>query len=579
MPSRTSNGSLSNGNENYEQDVVDLHELAKGWKAASVRSSDPLYAAEARIKNDRGNLPLHTAASFRAPIEVAEILLRSYPEGASIANNYGNLALHFTAWKKGPLDVEKILLEAFPEGAARKNNHGNLPLHYAAHYNAPIEVVQALYDAYPEGAQQVNNDNNTPLDLAIADGASPNVVSLLQGKPVPPSEDELYEVSKQRLERVEQKLQNLASRHDDSHGDLLNVLEMLMSVKEGHGHSLFSAGIDPRDVHNLESLLIRLRAAGEEAKNTLDDESSVSGEIDESTLVPPDDLVEVLLSKIVGADMFKQYVRGLRRTIEMSRQPAASAEVAPKIPPHIAIVGEPGTGKSFLSHSLAQIFHEIGAVETASWREVNRDDLVAATAARTVAKARAALDAARGGVLIVDEPYTLLPSPARKRDHGVLALKEIVRGIADGEPLVVLTGYPADMRRFLSSDLGVRGSFPVQIELSNFSTTEIAGIFVQSASALGFTLAHDLTIESIALSLGRVTDETWRGENNGRVAEMMVRAVRLQVQNRTKELLSKSGTPQKSRSGRNGNDHSAPLIGADEISFTSEDIKQALTRM
>ena len=74
------------------------------------------WRQEAQVKNDRGNLPLHTAASFRAPLEVAEALLEAYPEAASITNNYGNLALHFTAWKKGPLDVEKLLLRIFPEG-------------------------------------------------------------------------------------------------------------------------------------------------------------------------------------------------------------------------------------------------------------------------------------------------------------------------------------------------------------------------------------------------------------------------------------------------------------------------------
>jgi hypothetical protein len=97
---------------------------------------------EVQVKNDRGNLPLHSAASFRAPLEVTEALLEAYPEAASMTNNYGNLALHFTAWKKGPLEVEKLFLKVFPEGAAQKNNHGN-PLHHAAH-NAPLEVVETL---------------------------------------------------------------------------------------------------------------------------------------------------------------------------------------------------------------------------------------------------------------------------------------------------------------------------------------------------------------------------------------------------------------------------------------------------
>lgn len=207
------------------------------------------------MKNDRGNLPLHSAASFRAPLEVAEALLEAYPEAASMTNNYGNLALHFTAWKKGPLDVEKLLLKVYPEGAAQKNNHGNLPLHYAAHYNAPLEVVEALYQAYPEGASQKNNDNNTPLDLAIADGASPNVVALLQGKSVPPTEDEVLEQAKGRCERMEKELQRHMEMHDTSQDDVNMVLSILMDIRDTHMHALYSAGIDPSLAGDRDALL------------------------------------------------------------------------------------------------------------------------------------------------------------------------------------------------------------------------------------------------------------------------------------------------------------------------------------
>ena len=181
--------------------------------------------------------------------------MQAYPEAASITNNYGNLPLHFTAWKKGPLEVEKLLLKIYPEGAAQKNNHGNLPLHYAAHYNAPLEVVEALYNAYPQGATQKNNDNNTPLDLAIADGASPNVVSLLQGKSVPPTEDELLEKAKRRYEAAEREL----ARHmSESHGtteEMEEVLTLLMDIYEGHPHALYSAGIDPASAGTMDSMM------------------------------------------------------------------------------------------------------------------------------------------------------------------------------------------------------------------------------------------------------------------------------------------------------------------------------------
>jgi ankyrin repeat protein len=202
---------------------------------------------------------LHSAASFRAPIEVAEALLEAYPEAASMTNNYGNLALHFTAWKKGPLDVERLLLKVYPEGAASKNNHGNLPLHYAAHYNAPMDVVEALYNAYPEGATQKNNDNNTPLDLAIADGASPNVVALLQGKSVPPTDDEILDQAKRRCEGMEKEMQRYNEKNMGTNEEMDTVLSLLMDINEGHSHALFSAGIIPTPGMDMDSLLEQVR--------------------------------------------------------------------------------------------------------------------------------------------------------------------------------------------------------------------------------------------------------------------------------------------------------------------------------
>ena len=246
---------ISNSAPMSNPEYVDLHELAKGWKAALSWCVDPHTRHEARRMNDRGNLPLHSAASFRAPVEVIEGLLEAYPEAASMTNNYGNLALHFTAWKKGPLDCMKLLLQVFPEGAAQKNNHGNLPLHYAAHYNAPIEVVEALYHAYPEAARQKNNDSNTPLDLAVADGASNNVVALLQGKSVPPNDEEIYEGAKSRCERVEKEMTRQMTSHDTVQEDLEVLLSFLMDVKENHPSSMYSSGIDPERCNDLDALM------------------------------------------------------------------------------------------------------------------------------------------------------------------------------------------------------------------------------------------------------------------------------------------------------------------------------------
>mmetsp|Transcript_18378 Transcript_18378/g.22500 ORF Transcript_18378/g.22500 Transcript_18378/m.22500 type:complete len:593 (+) Transcript_18378:111-1889(+) len=570
---------------------VELHELSKGWKAAIARCNDPATRHEARIKNDRGNLPLHSAASFRAPIEVTEALLESYPEAASITNNYGNLALHFTAWKKGPLDVEKLLLKVFPEGAAQKNNHGNLPLHYAAHYNAPLDVVEALYLAYPDGAHQKNNDSNTPLDLAIADGASPNVVALLQGKTVPPSDDEVFESAKTRCDRIEKELQRAMEGHGDVQEDLEAVLSVLLEVKEGHAHSLYSCGMDVSQITDMESLVEQVRRSGDDEKrnNDFGDESSLNRiepirdeddelQLIEDSLLPPDDEVEWLLSKIIGLDPVKNMVRGMRRTIEIQKSSVSNS--GPRaLPKHLALVGNPGSGKTFVSNLLMQILHKIGAVPQPNFVSVGRDDLVdRKSESRTIQKTRRVLSKASGGVLFVDEAYTLLPSLARPRgkDYGPAALRELTRGLSSGSPLIILAGYAADLQRVLAADIGFKGNFLTRVEIPDPAPRDIARMFFSKLSQKGLVAAEGLTINYIAQLLKENTEEEWRAERNGYIAELMLNGVRAELKSKMigGETFSRESVSPRKLLPQPG--QKLPVNAVEEILVTAEDVQNAV---
>lgn len=569
--------------------TIELHELAKGWKAAIARATDNATRHETRIKNDRGNLPLHTAASFRAPIEVTEALLEAYPDAASITNNYGNLALHFTAWKKGPLDVERLLLKVFPEGAAQKNNHGNLPLHYAAHYNAPLEVVEALYIAYPEGAHQKNNDSNTPLDLAIADGASPNVVALLQGKKVPPSDDEVFESAKTRCERMEKELQRAMEGQDDVQGDLEAVLSVLMEVRDGHPHSLFSSGMDPNQVTDMESLLNQVRRAGEEERRGIDaDESSLNRadsirdeeeelQLIEDSLLPPDDEVEWMLSKIIGLDSLKNQIRGMRRTIEMDKY--ALNPAGRILPKHLALVGNPGTGKTFIAGLLMKIMVQIGAVPRSSLVMAGRDDLIdRKSESRTIMKTRRVLEKANGGVLFVDEAYTLLPSVARPRgrDYGPAALRELARGLSSGSPLVILAGYSADLQRILAADIGFKGNFLTRIEIPDPSTSAIARMFFSKMIGKGLVGSEGLTVNYVAQLLENNTQEDWRAERNGYIADLLLNGVRNELKNKLVggDNFSKESVSPRKLLAQPG--QKLPVNSVEEVLVTAEDVQNAV---
>lgn len=565
-------------------EYIELHELAKGWKAAITRATDPATKHEAQIRNDRGNLPLHSATSFRAPIEVSESLLQAYPEAASITNNYGNLPLHFTAWKKGPLEVERLLLKIYPEGAAQKNNHGNLPLHYAAHYNAPLEVVEALYNAYPQGATQKNNDNNTPLDLAIADGASPNVVSLLQGKTVPPTEDEVLEKAKRRYEAAERELARHMSESTGTSEEMEDVLALLLDIYEGHPHALYSAGINPESAGTMDSMMEEVRkaaaadnAAGFDENYTSRNENEEEAQLIEDALCPPDDRVEIALSKLVGQEAVKNQIRGMRRTMELVKS-SQNGKLAH--PSHIVLEGNPGVGKSTVAGILAGILYEIGVVKTQNFMSVGRDELIdRKSEARTIQKTRKVLARAKGGVLVLNEAYTLLPSTARPRgrDHGGAALREIARTLPSGNPLIILTGSALELQRILSSEIGFKNHFLTRIEFADPTPSQVARIFMGKMADKGLVPGDGVTVDYLAELISTNTDEDWRLERNGRIADLLLNGVRAELRKRfhfNDESSKISFSPIKMMSP--GAASRMPAATPDEIFVTVEDVQNAI---
>jgi hypothetical protein len=510
-------------------------------------------------------------------MEVSESLLEAYPEAASITNNYGNLPLHFTAWKKGPLDVMKVLLKVYPEGAASKNNHGNLPLHYAAHYNAPLPIVEALYNAYPDGALQKNNDNNTPLDLAIADGASPNVVALLQGQTVPPTEEEVLMAAKIKCERMEKELQRCMEQHDGLSEDRDVVLAMLMDVKDKHPHALYSAGMDPKIIHDWDGLLAQVRKsyADETPPPGVSDEE-IEAQVIEDSLCPPDDPVETSFGDLIGLDTVKNQIRGLRRTLEIEVTQGGSISSMSR---HMAFVGNPGTGKSEVARKLANILYEIGAVKSRNFVECGREEFIdSKSEARTVFKTRKVLERAFGGVLFIDEAYTLLPSTARPRgrDHGAAALREIARSLPTGNPFVILTGAPLDLQRVLSSDIGFKGHFLTTVLFPDPTPEQIARIFLAKLALKGLVAGEGVSVPYLADLIKTNTDPEWRVDRNGHIADLLLTGVRSEIRKRAFwDDTASRGTLSPIKVLSPGSSR-MPAFAAEEVMVTVEDVQNAI---
>jgi len=319
-------------------------------------------------------------------------------------------------------------------------------------------------------------------------------------------------------------------------------------------------------------LQIRKASVDEQPPPGVSDEE-IEAQIIEESLCPPDDPVETALATLVGMDAVKNQIRGLRRTLEME---AGQASRAPR---HLAFVGNPGTGKTVIAHKLVNILYEIGAVKTRNFVEAGRDDLIdRKSEARTVFKTRKVFEQASGGVVLMNEAYTLLPSTARPRgrDHGAAALREVARALPSGSPLVIMTGAPLDLQRILSSDIGFKGHFLTHIEFPDLTPDQIARIFLGKMSEKGLMPAEGVTIEYVAELISGNTDPDWREGRNGRIADLLMTGVRVELKKRAvwDDQASKGSlSPMKILSPGSSR---MPAFAPEEVFVTVEDIQNAI---
>lgn len=207
----------------------------------------------------------------------------------------------------------------------------------------------------------------------------------------------------------------------------------------------------------------------------------------------------------------------------------------------MVFLGNPGSGKTAVARLLAKAYHELGILRKPKFLEVERMDLVGRDKATTVMKTKEVIDEARGGILFIDEAYTLgISSKRNKLDTGIDAINEIIRSIddsskkrgEDNHPLVILAGFPVEMNTFTVFNGDLRKRFPLTFEFPDYSCVELAQIFMDLANAKGFDLAEDLKPGSIAKLLEDETSPQWRGERNGRISEMLLTGCRTEVRKR-----------------------------------------------
>jgi SpoVK/Ycf46/Vps4 family AAA+-type ATPase len=163
---------------------------------------------------------------------------------------------------------------------------------------------------------------------------------------------------------------------------------------------------------------------------------------------------------------------------------------------HMVFVGPPGTGKTTVARLVSQIFHSLGLLSKGHLVEVDRAELVAGYVGQTAIKTDACVKEALGGVLFIDEAYSL--AGGSDQDFGNEAIETLLKLMEDNRSdlVVIAAGYRDRMESFVDSNPGLRSRFTRFIDFPDYTPDELTTIFTRLAEEEGYKLDAGV-VESI----------------------------------------------------------------------------------
>ncbi len=199
------------------------------------------------------------------------------------------------------------------------------------------------------------------------------------------------------------------------------------------------------------------------------------------------------LDTMTGLTSVKQQVRLLvaEAKAEQLRRDAGMPVRYPSR--HMVFTGQPGTAKTTVARLIAAIYAQLGLLSSGHLVEVARADLVGQYIGQTAPKVTEVVAGVLGGVLFIDEAYSLTVSGS-ERDYGPEAIATLIKLMEDyrKDLVVIAAGYEHEMTRFLSANTGLASRFPTIVQFPGYTDDELAAIFATMAEADGFVLADGL---------------------------------------------------------------------------------------